>query len=161
MDQPLPAGPPSRDRSAPGRLSMAAMLLVSLGLVALGGTILVRSWKPRTLKVHMLTDLALNQALVGKQIAAHSRRHGLEIELTNRPVGAFEALELVDTPNPIDLALVAGGITRRDYPNVRQVTALATMPAPGWPKGGWPASRGDGSTWRRRGPRRGPWPWTS
>jgi TRAP-type uncharacterized transport system substrate-binding protein len=107
---------------------MAAMLLVSLGLVALGGTILARSWKPRTLKVHMLTDLALNQALVGQQIAAHSRRHGLEIELTKRPVGAFDALELVDTPNPIDLALVAGGITCREYPNVRQVTALATMP---------------------------------
>src|SRR5947209_1971596 len=105
MDASPSAGPPARDRSAPRLVSMAAMLLASLGLVGLGGTLLVRSWKPRTLKLHMLTDLALNQAMVGQQIAAHARRHGLEIELSTRPVGAFDALELVDTPNPIDLAL--------------------------------------------------------
>ena len=128
MNEPAHAGPPARDRLAPRWIAMAAMLLASFGMVALGGFLLVRTWKPKTLKVHMLTDLALNQALMGKQIAANAKRHGLDVELTSKPVGALEALDLIDGPNPIDLALVAGGITRREYPNVRQVTALTTMP---------------------------------
>jgi TRAP-type uncharacterized transport system substrate-binding protein len=119
---------PVRDRSAPRRIAMAGMLLASLGMVGLGGFLLVRIWKPRTVKVHMLTDLALNQALMGKQIAANARRHGLEVVLSDRRAGALEALDLIDGSSPIDIALVAGGITRHDYPNVRQVTALSTMP---------------------------------
>ena len=119
---------PPRDRSAPRLLVMAGMLLASFGLVALGGFILARSWKPRVVKVRMLTDLALNQALLGKRIAAQSRRHGLEIELSSRPAGALEALDLVDAGRALDVALVAGGISRREYPGVRQVTALAPMP---------------------------------
>ena len=128
MNEPHHAGKPGRDRSAPRWIAMAGLLLASFGMVALGGYLLARTWKPRTLKVHMLTDHALNQALIGKHIAANARRHGLVVELTNRPVGAIEALELIDSPNPIDIALVAGGVTKRDYPNVRQVTALTTMP---------------------------------
>jgi TRAP-type uncharacterized transport system substrate-binding protein len=129
MNEPITAvGQPPRDRSAPRWIAMAAMLLASFGMVALGGFLLIRTWKPRTLKLELLTDLALNQALMGKQIAANARWHGLEVELTSRPAGALEALEMVDGPNPIDIALVAGGITQRDYPNVRQVTALASMP---------------------------------
>ena len=128
MNEPIHAGPPARDRSAPRWIAMASMLLVSFGMVALGGFLLVRTWKPKTFKVHMLTDHALNQALIGKQIASNARRHGLDVELTNRPVGALDALDLIDSPNPIDIALVAGGVSRREYPNVRQVTALTTMP---------------------------------
>src|SRR5205814_3231516 len=84
--------------------------------------------RPRGLKVHMLTDVVPNQTLLAQRIAAESPRHGLEVELSNRPVGTLEALDLVDSPNPIDHALVAAGVGRRDYPNVRQMTALAAMP---------------------------------
>ena len=129
MNEPLnPAGQPPRDRSAPRWIAMAAMLLVSFGMVGLGGSLLVRNWKPKVIQVQMLTDISLNQALMGKQIAANAPRHGLRVELSKSQVGAIEALDLVDAPNPIDIAMVGGGITRRDYPNVRQVAALATMP---------------------------------
>ena len=130
MDDPDRSGPPARGRER--RTSqlpvMAAMLLASVGLVALGGVLVARSWKPRSLKVAMTTDLALNQAMLGKQIAAGARRHGLVVTLADRPAGALEALERVDGPGSMDLAMVAGGITRREYPNVRQVTALGVMP---------------------------------
>ena len=119
---------PARDRSAPRLLVMAAMLLSSFGLVGLGGLILARSWRPRVVGIRMLTDLALNQALLGRRIADQARRHGLKVELSPKPAGALEALELVDRGEAIDVALVAGGVSRRDYPDVRQVTALATMP---------------------------------
>jgi TRAP-type uncharacterized transport system substrate-binding protein len=129
MNQPIHAPSPLlRDRPAPRWIAMAAMLLASFGMVVLGGFLLVRTWKPKTLKLQMLTDKALNQALMGKQIAANGRRHGLEVNLSERPAGALEALELIDLPDGVDIALVAGGITQRDYPNVRQVTAMTSMP---------------------------------
>ena len=128
MDDPIHAGHSPRDRSAPRWLAMAALLVVSFGLVIFGGFLLARTWRPKILKVQMLTELSLNQALMGKQIAANSRRHGLDVELTKKTFGTLEALELIDSPNPIDIALVVGGVTRREYPNVRQVAALTTMP---------------------------------
>jgi len=128
MDERYRHRQPARDRTVPRLLAMAATLFASVGLVALGGFLLVRSWSPHTLKVHMLVDVVPNQALIAQRIAAESGRHGLLVELTNRPVGSLEALELVDTPNPINHALVAGGVSLRDYPNVRQVTALAPLP---------------------------------
>ena len=45
-----------------------------------------------------------------------------------RPVTSLEALDLVDRPNPIDVALVPGGVKEREYPNTRQVTELALDP---------------------------------
>ena len=118
---------PSRDRSTPRLLVMVGLLLASFGMVALGGVLLIRSWKPKTAKVRMLTDLALNQALLGRRITAQARRHGLEVELSPRAAGALEALDLVDRGDSIDVALVAGGVSRRDYPEVRQATALAPV----------------------------------
>ncbi len=128
MNDTLRSGRKSPDRSAPRLLAMLGLLLVSGGLVALGGFLLVHSWKPKTLKVHMLTDLDPNKAMLAQQMAAESRRHGLEIELSSRPVGALEALDLIDRPNPIDLALVTAGIGLRDYHNVRLVTTMAATP---------------------------------
>lgn len=109
-------------------LAMAGMLIASVALVALGGFLLVRTWKPPVLRVHMLTDVLPNQTLLAERIAAEARQHGLHVDLSNRPVGTLEALDLVDSPNPIDHAMVAAGVGRGDYPNVRQVTAMATMP---------------------------------
>ncbi len=120
--------PPDRDRSRPRALPMVALLVASAALVGLGGFVLARGWKPRTYRVNMLTDLIPNRALLARRIASEAKRHRLDVELTGRPVGALEALELVDTPNPINLALVPGGVARRDYPNVRQVSALALEP---------------------------------
>jgi len=40
----------------------------------------------------------------------------------------LDAIEQVDLPNPIDLALEPGGVARRNYANVRQVTALSMEP---------------------------------
>jgi TRAP-type uncharacterized transport system substrate-binding protein len=92
------------------------------------GVLLWAWWTPRTCKVHMLIDLDPNRALVAKRIAREAPRHGLEVELSTRPYGALEAIDLVDQPNPIDLALVPGGVGRRDYANVRQVAALSPEP---------------------------------
>jgi TRAP-type uncharacterized transport system substrate-binding protein len=87
-----------------------------------------RPWTTRTYKTLMLVDLDPNRALVAERLAREARRHGLAIELSSRPYGALDAIELVDEPNPIDLALVSGGVARRDYANVRQVAALSLEP---------------------------------
>jgi hypothetical protein len=107
LDEPAQSNDTARGRAAPRVLSMAALLLVSVALVDLGG-VLARSWKPRTCRVHMLTVPVPSQTPLSRRIAAELLRHGLAVELSSRPVGTLEALELVDSPNPIDLALVAG-----------------------------------------------------
>jgi TRAP-type uncharacterized transport system substrate-binding protein len=103
------------------------LLLVGVPLLVVG-VLLWASWTPRSYKVHMLIDLDPNRALVAKRIAREAPRHGLEVELSTKPYGALDAIELVDLPNPIDLALVPGGVVRRDYANVRQVAALSPEP---------------------------------
>jgi TRAP-type uncharacterized transport system substrate-binding protein len=108
---------------------MAELLLLGLTLsVGCGGVLLFRSWGPRTYHVNMLIDLDPNRALLAERIAKEALPRGLEVELSSRPYGSLDAIELVDQPNPIDLALVPGGVARRDYANVRQVTALSPEP---------------------------------
>jgi TRAP-type uncharacterized transport system substrate-binding protein len=99
-----------------------------VALVALGGFLVARSWKPRMLTLEMLTDIMPNQALMAQEIAQDAPRHGLKVALSHRPVGALEAMDEVDQPDGIDVALVASGFTRREYPDLRQVTALTTLP---------------------------------
>jgi hypothetical protein len=77
----------------------------------------------------MLIDLEPNRALLAERIAAEARRHGLEVARSSRPHGALEAIELVDEPNPIDLALVPGGVARREHANVRQVDPVGDLSA--------------------------------
>jgi X-X-X-Leu-X-X-Gly heptad repeat protein len=122
---PTPSRPAPRRRSLWWRLG--APVLVVLFLLVIGAWV-YRSWGPRTCKMHMLVDFDPNRALVAERLAREARRHGLEIELSNHLYGALEAIELVDSPNPIDLALVSGGVARREYANVRQVAALSLEP---------------------------------
>ena len=109
-------------------LRMTELLVLGLALALIGGVLLVRPWERRTYRLHMLVDLDPNRALLAERIAKESLRHGLHIELSSQPYGSLDAIELVDLPNPIDLALVPGGVARRDYANVRLVTALAPEP---------------------------------
>jgi TRAP-type uncharacterized transport system substrate-binding protein len=107
---------------------MAELTLLGLVLIAVAAWLLLRSWGTRTYHLNMLTDIDPNRAVLGERIAAEARRHGLEIELSSQPCGSLDAIELVDLPNPIDLALVPGGVARRTYANVRQVAALSPEP---------------------------------
>ena len=52
LDGPAQSNDSARDRAAPRVLSMAALLLVSVALVDLGG-VLEAPWKPRTCRVHL------------------------------------------------------------------------------------------------------------
>jgi hypothetical protein len=72
----------------------------------------------------MLVDLIPNSDVLAQKIAAAGKDHGLEVELSGRPLGALEAIALIDQPNPIDMALVPGGVACRTCANVRQVLAL-------------------------------------
>ncbi len=107
---------------------MAEFLLLGVVLTAIGSWWWLRSWGNRTYQVHMLIDIDPNRALLAQRIAAEARRHHLNVELSSQPVGSLEAIELVDLPNPIDLALVPGGVARREYANVRQLVALSPEP---------------------------------
>jgi TRAP-type uncharacterized transport system substrate-binding protein len=126
MNLPPSPGSPAR-RSLLRRPWVTALLLVGVPLV-LVGVLLTWSWWPRTSKVNMLVDLDPNRALLAERIAAEAKRHGLQINLSSQAYGSLDAIELIDEPNPIDLALVPGGVARRTYANVRQVTALAPEP---------------------------------
>jgi hypothetical protein len=112
----------------PTSWAAVGLLAGSLALLALGTLGLTRAWRPRTYHLHMLTDLAPVRTLLARRIAEEARHQRLEIQLSARPHGALESLDLVDSPNPINLALVSAGVKARDYPNVRQVTALMVEP---------------------------------
>src|SRR5262249_29141037 len=122
---PTPARPARR--RLPGWLQLEVLLL-GLALLGVGAVLLLRPWGTRTCRVNMLVDLDPNRALLAERIAREAPRHGLEVELSSRSYGSLDAIELVDLPNPIDLALVPGGVARRGYANVRQVTALSPEP---------------------------------
>ncbi len=110
------------------RLLLVALPLVGLALLLLSGYLAVRAWRPRIYHVRMLTDVLPTPALMARRIAANAGRHGLVVDLEKRSVTSLEALELVDSPNPIDVALVPGGAMEREYPNTRQITELALDP---------------------------------
>jgi hypothetical protein len=99
-----------------------------LVLITVGCWLLFHSRGAGTYRVNMLIDLEPNRALLAERITAEARRHGLEVALSSRPYGSLEGIELVDEPNPIDLALVPGGVARRHHANVRQVAALSPEP---------------------------------
>jgi hypothetical protein len=110
------------------RLILAAIFLVALiGLVAATLT-LMRSGRPNTHRVHMVTDLAPLRKALAQQIRAEGRRHHLDLVLTSKRYGSLEGLKAVDDPNEIKLALIPGGITAGQYSTVRTVTTLASEP---------------------------------
>ncbi len=114
--------------SSASRVLLVALPLAGLALLLLSGYLAVRAWRPRTYHVRMLTDVMPIPALMARRIAANAGRHGLVVDLEKRPVTSLEALDLIDRPNPIDVALVPGGVKEREYPNTRQITELALEP---------------------------------
>jgi hypothetical protein len=76
----------------------------------------------------MLTDLVPLRVALAEQLRAEGSRHGLDLVLSSKHYGALEALKEVDAPNEIKLALVPGGITAGQYPNMRTVTTLTSDP---------------------------------
>jgi TRAP-type uncharacterized transport system substrate-binding protein len=107
---------------------MAEFLLLGAAFIAIGGVLLWRPWEKRTYHLNMLVDLDPNRALLAQRLAEEAERNQLTVQLSNQPYGSLDAIELVDRPNPIDLALVPGGVARREYANVRQVAALSPEP---------------------------------
>jgi TRAP-type uncharacterized transport system substrate-binding protein len=73
----------------------------------------------------MTTGNTPRTLLLAEQIRAEGARHRLDLVLTAKEYGTLSALEEVDSPSEIKCALVIGGVTTRDYPHVRTVTALA------------------------------------
>jgi TRAP-type uncharacterized transport system substrate-binding protein len=63
--------------------------------------------------------------MLAEQIRAEGAHHHLDIDLTAKDYGTLYALDEVDSPSQIKCALVMGGVTTRDYPHVRTVTAVA------------------------------------
>jgi TRAP-type uncharacterized transport system substrate-binding protein len=72
----------------------------------------------------MATDISRRNVLLAEQVRAEAARHDLHIDLTAKEYGTLDALEEVDSPSEIKLALIIGGVTNRDYPHVRTVTSL-------------------------------------
>jgi hypothetical protein len=103
--------------------------VVSLALFGFGVRQLVRLGRPATYRLNMLTDPEPNRQVLARRIAAEARKRGLMIELAPRVYAALEGLKLVNDPNPIDIALVPGGVGGRgQFPDVRQVAALGIDP---------------------------------
>jgi hypothetical protein len=103
-------------------IALAAVILVAIVLF------LFRFRGARNGKVNMLVDLDPNRAMLAERIAREAQQHGLDVQLSEKPSGSLDAIDEVDKPNPIDLALVPGGVALRDYANVRQVAALSLEP---------------------------------
>lgn len=78
--------------------------------------------------INMTTDVSPMRKLVSERLRDEASKRHLEIRLTEQSYGALDSLEAVDTPNEFKLAMVPGGITARDYPNVRLVTELTREP---------------------------------
>jgi TRAP-type uncharacterized transport system substrate-binding protein len=103
---------------------LGAVVVVAITGCLLAARALLRS-SPRRHEVHLTTDSMLRTASLAEQIRAEGARHRLHIVLTAREHGTLSALEEVDSPSEVKCALVLGGVTTRDYPHVRTVTALA------------------------------------
>jgi NMT1-like family len=120
-------------RQGPRRRWRGRFIFIAILLVALTGSVvatiaLMRSARPPTHQVHIVTDLVPLRKALAEQIRAEGSRHGLDVVLSSKHYGALEALKEVDAPNEFKLALVPGGITAGQYANVRTVTTLTTEP---------------------------------
>jgi hypothetical protein len=105
--------------------SLATLLLASAALFGFGVHQLVHLGRPATYRLNMVVDTEPNRQVLARRIAAEARKRGLVIELSAREYPSLEGLELVNEPNPIDMALVPEGVGGPDrFPNVRQVAAL-------------------------------------
>jgi TRAP-type uncharacterized transport system substrate-binding protein len=117
---------PGQRRPWLGFAIVGAVLLVAIPVCVFATVALLRPSAPRTHRIHMTTDTTPRTVLLGKQLRAEGARHHLDIVLTAKEYGTLDALELVDAPNEIKLALAVAGVTAREYQHVQMVTSLAT-----------------------------------
>jgi hypothetical protein len=113
------------------RLILTAIVLVALTGLVVATIALTRTGRPRTLQVHMVTDLVPFRKSLAEQLRAEGRLHGLDLVLSSKHHGtldSLEALKEVNSPSQIKLALIPGGITAGQYPTVRTVTTLTSEP---------------------------------
>ena len=125
---PAPDPHTGSSRRWPGAVVLGATAFGVLILIAVGVMVLLWPSPPRTHRIAMVTDIEPHRNLLGQQIREEGRRHHLDIVLSSNNYGALEALAKVDSPSDFKLALVHGGITAREYPRVRVVTALINEP---------------------------------
>jgi TRAP-type uncharacterized transport system substrate-binding protein len=72
----------------------------------------------------MTTDISRRNVLLAEQIRAEGARRHLDIILTAKEYGTLDALEEIESPSEVKLALIVGGVTSRDYTHVHTVTSL-------------------------------------
>jgi hypothetical protein len=111
-----------------GRLILATILLVALTGTVVATIALIRSSRPRTYQVQLVTDVVPFRKALAEQIRAEGSRRGLDVVLTSKHFGTLEGLKEVDTHNDIKLAFIPAGITAGEYPSVRTVTTLTSEP---------------------------------
>lgn len=95
--------------------------------IALGAYAVVGLLRPTTQRHHrlfMTTDVSRRNVLLAEQVRAEAARRHLDIVLTSKEYGTLDALEEIDSPSDVKLALVIGGVTSQDNPHVRTVTTL-------------------------------------
>jgi hypothetical protein len=87
---------------------VGAVLVVAMTGFLFAALALLRSSAPHMLRVHMTTDISRRNVSLAEQLRAEGARHHLDIVLTEKEYGTLEALEAVDAPNGIKLALFVG-----------------------------------------------------
>jgi hypothetical protein len=106
---------------------LGAVVIVATAACLFAVVVLLRPSAPRTHRIYMATDSKARNVFLAQELRAEGAHHHLDIVLTPKEYGALEALEEVDSASEIKFALVAGGVTTRDYPHMRTVTALEKM----------------------------------
>jgi TRAP-type uncharacterized transport system substrate-binding protein len=108
-----------------GLAIVGAILVVAIAGCLFAVIAFLRPPGPRTYRVYMTTDVSRRNVLLAQQIRAEGARRHLDIVLTAKEYGTLDALEEIESPSEVKLALIVGGVTSRDYPHVRTVTSLA------------------------------------
>jgi protein-S-isoprenylcysteine O-methyltransferase Ste14/TRAP-type uncharacterized transport system substrate-binding protein len=107
---------------------IGAVVVVGFGVTVFTAFALLHPPPPRVYQLHMATTTVPRRIYLAEEIRKEGARHHLEIVLTDKRYGGLQALQEVDAPNAIKLALVPGGVRASNYPHVRQVAALSTEP---------------------------------
>jgi TRAP-type uncharacterized transport system substrate-binding protein len=105
---------------------LGAVLVVALAGCLFAAFAFLRQSAPRTHRLEMTTDISRRNVLLAEQIRAEATRYHLDIVLTAKEYGTLDALEEIDSPSMVKLALILGGVTARDYVHARTVTTLTT-----------------------------------